>query len=453
MRRTTTLATVACLAGLTLGAGSTAPAMAAATCDGRAATIVVTSSADQPFTATVTGTPGDDVIVGSDDDDTIDGGGGNDVICGLDGADTLVGGDGDDRLFGGADDEYEADEGYYGDLLVPGAGDDHVDLGTGAEDIWFWESDLQVDQVSYADSPVGVRVDLTAGTAIGHGTDTIVVGGASGRPVGVIGSAHDDTLLGTVGRDVVDAGGGDDTVVTGEGADVVLPDSPGRTTSGWRYDDDRPAGPGSQPGDDTVTTGGGSDGVYVQHGADVVRGGADVDRLTSYSPEPGTRLIGGEGKDRLWGHEGATLLGGSGNDQLDAELTTSAPATWDGGAGRDALRITVPRGRELDTLRIDVPRRRVTADGDRVAAIASVERVDAAGRIDRATFVGGPASEQFYASARGTTARGGAGADRLHGTRRADLLDGGPGRDVLRASGGRDRCLRGERLSGCEVRR
>ena len=34
-----------------------------------------------------------------------------------------------------------------------------------------------------------------------------------------------------------------------------------------------------------------------------------------------------------------------------------------------------------------------------------------------------------------------------------DLLVGGPGRDRLDGSGGRDRCLSGERLEGCELRR
>lgn len=452
MRRTTTLATVACLAGLTLGAGASAPALAAEACDGRVATIVLTPSPDLHFTAPVTGTPGDDVIVGTDDDDTIDGAGGNDVICGLDGADTLVGGDGDDRLFGGADDDYEADDGYYGDLLVPGAGDDHVDLGTGEQSTWFWESDLQVDQVSYADAPVGVRVDLTAGTAVGHGTDTIVTG-STGRPIGVIGSPHDDTLLGSVGRDVVEAGAGDDTIATGDGADVVSPDSPGRTTSGWRFDDASPPSPGSQPGDDTVSTGAGSDMVYVRRGGDVVRGGEGVDRLTSDSPEPGTRLLGGEGKDRLSGEGRSTLLGQSGNDELDGSIVAGSSMTWNGGAGRDSFTLTVPDRLGLERLRIDVPARRVVGDRARLGSLAGVEKFLTYGRVGRVDFIGGRAGERFASAARRVHARGGGGSDRLEGTRGPDLLDGGPGRDRLDGNFGRDRCLRGERLTRCEVRR
>lgn len=452
MRRTTTLTALVGLAATALVPAAAAPAAAAETCDGRAATIVVVLPEGTHTSAPVTGTPGDDVIVGTAGNDTIDGGGGNDVLCGLAGADTLVGGDGDDRLFGGADTEYFSDDGYYGDLLVPGAGDDLVDLGTGASDIWFWESPLQVDQVSYADAPTAVRVDLAAGTATGHGTDTIV-DGAPGRPIGVIGSAHDDTLLGSAARDVVDAGAGDDTIDTRGGADVVAPDDPGRTTSGWSHGVPIPD-PVPQPGDDVVSTGPGSDGVWVQRGADVVRGGADVDRLTSDSPDPGTRLLGGGGDDRLFGASGTRLEGQAGNDRIDVEVVGGSPRSWwSGGRGRDSLNLSIARGLELDALVVDAPRRRVDGDGDRVATYLSLERVAVFDRIARVTFRGGPADEQFSANARRVRATGGGGDDRLDGSRGPDLLDGGPGRDRLTGYAGRDRCLRGERLRSCEQRR
>lgn len=450
----TTLASIAVAGALALvPLAVAAPAGAAeATCDGRAATITVVLPPGSHTSDPVTGTPGDDVIVGTEGDDTIDGGGGNDVLCGLGGADTLVGGDGNDRLFGGADAPYEPDEGYFGDLLVPGAGDDHVDLGTGDDDIWFWESPLEVDQVSYADAPTGVQVDLAAGTATGHGTDTIVTG-TPGRPVGVIGSAHDDVLLGTEGRDVVDAGAGDDTIRTGDGADVVLPDGPGRTTSGWRLGETDPD-PVAQPGDDTVSTGAGSDGVWVQRGSDVVRGGGDVDRLTATSPESGTRLLGQGGKDRITSDPGTAIDGGSGDDRISV---VAAPgrgrSEWVGGPGQDTLTITTPRGRIARTLLVDVPRRRVDRDGDRLASASGVERWQAFGTIVRAVFRGGRGDDRFASSARRVVARGGAGDDVLSGGRRPDLLVGGPGRDRLDGSGGRDRCLSGERLRGCELRR
>ncbi|NYE36263.1 Ca2+-binding RTX toxin-like protein [Nocardioides cavernae] len=428
-----------------------APARAAETCDGKAATLVVSLPAGSWTSAPVTGTPGDDVIVGTTGNDTIDGAGGNDTICGLGGADTLVGGDGDDRLFGGADADYAPDDGYYGDLLVPGAGDDLVDLGTGATDIWFWESPLQVDQVSYADAPAGVRVDLAAGTATGHGTDTIVAADP-GRPIGVIGSSHDDTLLGSAARDVIDAGGGDDVVDSGDGADVVRPDNPGRTTSGWSIDAPRPE-PVPQPGDDVVSTGPGSDGVTVERGVDVVRGGADVDRLSSDSPDPGTRLLGGDGNDRLFTEVAGTVMRGqSGDDTLTGHLA-GRRSTWDGGSGRDRLIAYTPQRPTGGVLRVDVPRKRITAGRTTLGRLVGVERISAFVRFPRAEFRGGPANEWFSTSARSVRAWGGAGADRLDGTTGSDLLDGGPGRDRLTGYAGRDRCVRGEVLKSCEVRR
>ena len=104
-------------------AGAGAPASAAAVCDGRAPTIVAVAGTP------TTGTPGNDVILGTDAGDVIDGVAGDDVICGLDGRDTLIGGPGDDRLLGGLDGEYFPEDSYEGDLLVPGPGDDFVDLG------------------------------------------------------------------------------------------------------------------------------------------------------------------------------------------------------------------------------------------------------------------------------------------------------------------------------------
>ena len=78
MRRTTTLTALLSMGALALGAGPVAsPALAAETCDGKVATIVVppTDAYPPPF---VIGTAGDDVIVGSEGDDRIDGAGGND---------------------------------------------------------------------------------------------------------------------------------------------------------------------------------------------------------------------------------------------------------------------------------------------------------------------------------------------------------------------------------------
>ncbi|HEX5918693.1 MAG TPA: hypothetical protein VFY76_12600, partial [Nocardioides sp.] len=108
------------LAGLVLVAPllPAAPASAAGTCEGRAATHLGTPGDD-----VLTGTDGDDVMVGLGGDDTISGLLGNDVICGDEGTDRLEGFAGEDRIFGG----FDSDAG--GDVIWPGAGNDYVDAG------------------------------------------------------------------------------------------------------------------------------------------------------------------------------------------------------------------------------------------------------------------------------------------------------------------------------------
>ena len=163
------LAGVACLAAV-LAPGPASGHAAVAACDGRAATIVGTDRDDE-----LTGTPGDDVIAGLDGQDTIDGGGGNDVVCGDAGADVVIGGAGSDRLFGGDNGlvpRFEAAPEPRGDTLVPGPGDDLVDLGTNT----VVARRLQPRRHPRPDRRGrGRHVDLVAGTAVGEGTDVVVV--------------------------------------------------------------------------------------------------------------------------------------------------------------------------------------------------------------------------------------------------------------------------------------
>ncbi|MEM0964024.1 MAG: hypothetical protein AAGK21_15965 [Bacteroidota bacterium] len=81
---------------------------AAPRCEGQEATVYVLDEfvvggpdAGQPYTGTLRGTAGADVMVGTAGDDTLLGLGGGDVLCGLDGDDTLDGGLGTDRIDGG----------------------------------------------------------------------------------------------------------------------------------------------------------------------------------------------------------------------------------------------------------------------------------------------------------------------------------------------------------------
>lgn len=423
--------------------GVMSPAQAAETsCDGRLATIVVPIGASTYATAPVVGTPGDDVIVGTALADTIDGAGGNDAICGFDGGDTLTGGPGDDRLFGGLDDEYSFDDGYVGDLLVPGPGDDHADLGADRDsiDICDCDSAETTDRISYADSPAGVNVNLVTGVASGEGQDTIV----SGASVGVLGSPFDDRIVGTEELNVIKAGAGADTVDAGDGDDLVWLDE--ITTTG------DPASSGSP---DTLEAGAGRDTVQSS-GGDTIDLGPGNDTLYGSTDVRGS-VRGGGGDDYILTVGPMAIRGGGGKDQIVASYTRRAGFVLDGGSGRDSMSVRlepdVPRGR----ITVDLPKRRLSVAGQKPSVrLSSVESLQVHGlgqTKSRVTFIGTGRADSFRVVRASLRAFGRGGNDSLFGFRGRDLLDGGPGRDTLDGFLGRDRCVNGEKVTQCEVRR
>ena len=410
-----------CFVGLAAG-----PATAETTCDGKVPSIVAVPGLP------TTGTPGDDVILGTYAQDRIDGGAGNDTICGLGNADTLVGGPGDDRLFGGLDDYYVPDDGYAGDILVPGPGNDHVDLGddpasASVDDV---DRPARYDRVVYQDAPGPVTVDLSAGTATGEGTDTIVVPAFSG---GIVGSAYDDVLTGTDRPDRIDGGGGDDRVHALGGNDEL---DPGK-------------------GDDVVRGGDGDDFIFsTDGGRDRFYGDGGNDGVTARGP--GSAIGGGDGDDFLVAHDGTSAHGGTGNDEIAADLVRGRKIEVDGGDGRDLVRLRAPKSEFPRGSRyvVDVPLRKVTVGGSTRARYEGIEGLAFSGRPGSLTYVGGSGRDRLSVTGgMQVTAYGRRGADILVGGARSDLLVGGPGRDQLVGGAGRDRCLSGEQLRQCEVRR
>ena len=94
----------------------------------------VTPPTCQGHTATIVGTPGDDVLRGTNGDDVIvalagkdeiRGLGGNDIICGGSGKDTIIGGEGNDTLLGNGGQ----------DTITGNAGDDQLFGGKGKDDL------------------------------------------------------------------------------------------------------------------------------------------------------------------------------------------------------------------------------------------------------------------------------------------------------------------------------
>ena len=311
------------------------PASAAAeTCDGRVATIVVPlemafpSSTD--YTKPVSGTPGDDVIVGTALADTIDGAGGNDVICGLEGGDSLAGGDGDDRLFGGLDgrerDADPASNSTLGDLLVPGPGDDFVDLGLDpAADAFTFRP----DQVRYDESATAVDVDLTPvdglGHAVGQGTDRIVVVGQ----MAVVGSPYDDHIIGTPYGDVIMSDRGSD-IISGEGGDDrIFPDIAGFDVMETNDPEDA-----DHVSPDTVDGGAGDDFIVSGWGPSDVEAGGGDDYVAVSAGDPWDRQDSVDGS-RITPVPGTTQSShrsSAGSGSPGEAVTTRSPTTCSRGA-------------------------------------------------------------------------------------------------------------------------
>lgn len=434
------------------------PAFAAdETCDGRAATIVVPLELAYPssshHTKAVTGTSGDDVIVGTALADTIDGAGGNDVICGLESEDTLTGGEGDDRLFGGLD--WSAS---LGDLLIPGPGDDFVDLGLDPSvntDVFRYRP----DQVRYDESATAVDVDLTPinglGRAVGQGTDAIVVVG----PVGVVGSPHDDHIIGTPYSDVIMSDRGSDRVRGEGGDDWIFPDIAGTDVMETRDPEDA-----NHISPDAVDGGGGDDFIVSEWGPTDVTAGAGDDYVAVSTGEPwdshhtadGSHIEGGGGDDTIFAElvRRLRVRGGGGDDEITHDVfSRGGPTVTDGGRGDDLLTVG-SAGKLPPGARITVDRRRSRIRIVRtVASMRGYEHHRLFGPGLNWAYLGTNAKDDVSAPRnRSLRAKTFAGRDRVEGTKGRDVLDLGRGVDRADGSQGRDTCIDAERAKSCEIR-
>ncbi|UWR71541.1 M10 family metallopeptidase C-terminal domain-containing protein [Phaeobacter inhibens] len=149
-----------------------------------------------------------DRFIGTSDNNHFWGQGGGDVFNGGGGDDTLDGGNDGDMLYGEDGD----------DVLIGGSGQDYLDGGAG------------VDTVVYTASSVGVTVDLENGTARGGDADGPVQIVGRGTTIrhdiivdveNVVGSLHDDHLIGTNGENTLSGGAGGDVLSGGGGADLL----------------------------------------------------------------------------------------------------------------------------------------------------------------------------------------------------------------------------------------
>jgi Ca2+-binding RTX toxin-like protein len=402
------------VAVLIAGGVMAAPAHAAQSCRGR--------------TATVVGTPGDDVIRGTADGEVIHGLGGDDVIlsngaapqeadvvCGGWGADRLEGSEGDEILFGGPGrDALEGHGAAEGDLLAGGRGDDALDGGAGAY--------RTVASFVTATHSVSVVLRAGAGTASGQGRDTLA------NIWEVVGSDRGDTITGGARRGIAGRGG-DDTITVNA---TAVPD----LVTGGRGDDDLTVEAGAFEG---LLVGGA--------GNDVLRGSRGDD----------SRLDGGPGSDHVLGRDGIDDLAGcsAGDKRTDRDVL-------DGGAGEDEVSFSACGAAVAASLfsgeaALEGGRRVSLADfenlegsrfGDVLVGNAGANALEDGGfGVDDDDVVRGFGGDDYLLAGGGQDdVRGGRGDDFL------DVADGVSGNDRADGGDGSDGCRAdvGDMLQACE---
>jgi CSLREA domain-containing protein len=222
--------------------------------------------------ATIVGTPGSDagLIEGTNGPDIMHGGDGNDGgLFGLDGNDRICGGSGDDTV-------------------VARQGDDQIDGGEGTG-----------DTAVFTASPGPVTVNLSTGTATGHGSDTLA------RVENARTGDFDDTLIGDALANTLQGSNGDDTYQGGTGTGPDGDDTFSDFDFGGFVNTVSYANRADAIGADVSS--------FIGDGGDLV--GAESDSISGILD-----VVGGQGADEITGSAGQanTLTGGPGADTIAA---------------------------------------------------------------------------------------------------------------------------------------
>jgi hypothetical protein len=267
---------------------SGAAAQVGYTCGDDPATIVGTPRSDEirgtPEADVIVALQGDDIVLGRDGSDIVCAGPGNDHVAGDAGDDVLLGDNGHDFLTGNdGNDTISAQRGD--DIVHAGAGIDIVEGGVGRDQMFGGGQELDI--VAYLFSKVGVDVDF--GSGVGPQGDSFTGFNA------VVGSPHDDTLLGTDGEQWIVPLEGADVVDGGAGYDVVA-----YLLASQAVEVDLSAGIGSGEGRDILES---LENVVGSSHDDVIMGSPTYNLL-----------LGREGNDALDGVGGDDILLGEAGD-------------------------------------------------------------------------------------------------------------------------------------------
>ena len=313
----------------------------------------------------------------------IEGGEDSEKLTGTDGAESIAGGAGNDTIDGmGGDDNINGGPGM--DLLIGGPGADMIS-GGGPND--------PGDTVSYENSPMGVTVNLRAGSASGGDAD----GDELGADIeNVRGSMYDDMLSGSRGDNMMWGLGGNDELFGDKGDD---------TLSGGMGDDDLDGG----DGDDTLEGG---------YGADTLTGGEDDDRASYASSMMGVTV-------RLHSRQ---VSGGDAEGDEWGDMVTIDYTLPDEDGDMQEFTETVP----------DIVNLTGSNMADVLAGDSRANDINGLGGDDK--IYGGPGGgdDTLRGGMGDDMIFGGHGVDKLHGDAGDDMLVGGPGADEFYGGAGSD---------------
>lgn len=367
--------------------------------------------------ATLAGGAGNDTLIGSSQNDFLTGdsgndnlsaGGGNDILTGSTDHDTLNGGDGNDIVVG-----------FLGnDVLQGGAGNDVVNGGAGNDTV----NGNDGDDTLYGEAGLDTLTGANGDDVLRGGADADVLNGSAGEDE-LRGEAGDDLLIGGADSDRLYGSDGHDRLIGGHQTPLVdfAWDQSGDLLDGGAGNDTilgdngqlLPLMFGVTGGNDTIRSGTGDDLVFGQGGNDHIQGHDGDDTIYS-----------GEGNDIVFGGTFYTLIGPpiafpDGADFVDA------------GAGNDTVygdnwQVGVPPtisfGGAGDTLRGN--------SGDDVL-FGQTGNDDLQGGTGDDTLLAGVGDDVADGNTGNDTVRGDVGHDRVVGSEGSDQLYGDAGNDVV----------------------
>jgi Ca2+-binding RTX toxin-like protein len=336
---------------------------------------------------------GPDIIHGDETSETLNGHNDAsvsfaDVIYGHGGDDTINGGDGKDYLDGGAGNDVLNGGDNYDDTLVGGEGADVLNGGSGST---YW------DYASYAGSSTGLIINLRD-TALSTGEAR---GDVYNSIEGIIGTAHNDLIVGDGGKHRLQGGAGNDTIIGGSGQEIM----------------------DGGDGIDTVSYALSGQGVSVSLNA----GGGGVNDSQSDTWVNFENVVGSSYNDSLTGDGNANYIsGGLGNDSL---YGSGGDDTLDAGAGTDHMQ----GGEGSDVYYIDCARdeaREQSYYAGTDTVIASVDYDIGTSAVEVLRAADGYAPISLTGNQYTTTLIGNEGSNVLSSKGRGSVMQGGGGNDV-----------------------